>query len=107
MIRDIHSQSDMDEEFLEKKGLILLELAAGWCRPCQLMEHAFSGVEEKFGGKIRLCRIDVDELEETESLFNLQGVPTFILFDGDSELGRIIGFRQEEKFFEDIDRFLH
>lgn len=38
MIRDIHSETDMDEEFLEKKGLVLLEFAAGWCRPCRLMD---------------------------------------------------------------------
>ena len=107
MIRDIHSETDMDEEFLEKKGLVLLEFAAGWCRPCRLMEPVFAGVEEKFGGKIRLCRIDIDEQEELASRFNLEGVPVFILFDGEKELGRIIGYRRKDLFFADIDQFLN
>lgn len=58
----------------------------------------FAGVEEKFGGKIRLCRIDIDEQEELVSRFNLEGVPVFILFDGEKELGRIIGYRRKDLF---------
>lgn len=107
MVRDIHSESDLDEEFLKKKGLVLLELSAGWCRPCRLMEPAFTGVEERFSGKIRLCRIDIDEQEDMAARFNFQGVPSFILFDGENELGRIVGYRQKDLFFSDIERFLH
>ncbi|MGN0953738.1 thioredoxin family protein [Dialister sp.] len=106
MIIDIHSDADLDREFIEKKGFVLLELGASWCRPCQVMAPAFQAVETQFENQVRLCRIDVDEQEEMAERFGLEGVPTFVFFKDGKEKGRIIGYRQKNKFFEDIDRLM-
>lgn len=106
MITDLYTDSDLDREFVDKKGFVLLELGASWCRPCQVMLPAFSGAEEEFKGKVRLCRIDVDEAGELADRFAPEGIPTFIFYKDGKELGRIIGYRQKNKFFEDIARMM-
>lgn len=106
MITEIHSDADLDREFVDKKGFVLLELGASWCRPCQVMAPTFTAVEEEFKGEVRLCRIDVDEAEEIADRFAPQGIPTFIFYKDGKELGRIIGYRQKDKFFKDIAKMM-
>ena len=106
MVTAIHSDKDLDREFVEKKGFVLLELGASWCRPCKVMQPAFEGVEGEFKGQVRLCTIDVDEQEEMAERFGILGTPTFIFYKDGKELGRIIGYRQKNKFYEDIAKMM-
>lgn len=78
MITEIRNDADLDREFIDKKGFVLLELGASWCRPCQVMAPAFKGVEEEFKGEVRLCHIDVDEAEDLAARFAPEGfLPSF------------------------------
>lgn len=106
MVTYIHSDKDLDREFVEKKGYVLLELGASWCRPCKVMQPAFEGVEEQFKGEVRQCFVDVDEREDLAERFSILGTPTFIFFEDGKELGRIIGYRQKNKFYEDIAKMM-
>lgn len=106
MVIDLRTDQDLDREFIEKKGYVLLELGAAWCRPCKVMAPAFEGVETEFEGKVRVCRIDVDQSEELADRFAPPGIPTFILYKDGKELGKIIGYRQKNNFYADIRRFM-
>lgn len=103
MIEDIRSAADMDRLVAEREGYVLLWLWAAWCRPCQVMAPAVQALEERFAGKIRVVRMEVDEQEELAEGFGLVGVPTFILYKDGEEKGRIIGYRMKAKFFEEIE----
>ena len=106
MIEDIHSAADMDRLVTEEKGYVLLWLWAAWCRPCQVMAPAVQALEERFAGKIRVVRMEVDEQEELAEGFGLVGVPTFILYKDGEETGRIIGYRMKAKFFEELEAMM-
>lgn len=103
MIEDIHSAQDMDRLVAEGEGYVLLWLWAAWCRPCQVMAPAVQALEERFAGKIRVVRMEVDEQEELAEGFGLVGVPTFILYKDGEEKGCIIGYRMKAKFFEELE----
>ncbi len=102
MIHEIHSEADLDKYIADAKGYVLLDLWAAWCRPCQVMAPSFQAVEDHFAGKVSLVRMEVDEMEELAEGFELQGVPTFILYKDGEEQGRIIGYRMKSKFLEEV-----
>lgn len=106
MIEDIHSAQDMDRLVAEGEGYVLLWLWAAWCRPCQVMAPAVQALEERFAGKIRVVRMEVDEQEELAEGFGLVGVPTFILYKDGEEKSRIIGYRMKAKFFEELEAMM-
>ena len=106
MIEDIHSEFDLDRLVGDAKGYVLLDLWAAWCRPCQVMAPAIAAVEETFEGKLSICRMEVDELDELAEGFQIQGVPTFILYKDGEEKGRIVGYRQKGKFLEEIGKLM-
>lgn len=106
MIEDIRSAADMDRLVAAGEGYVLLWLWAAWCRPCQVMVPAVQALEERFAGKIRVVRMEVDEQEELAEGFGLVGVPTFILYKDGEETGRIIGYRMKAKFFEELEAMM-
>lgn len=106
MIEDIRSAADMDRLVAEGEGYVLLWLWAAWCRPCQVMVPAVQALEERFAGKIRVVRMEVDEQEELAEGFGLVGVPTFILYKDGEEKGRIIGYCMKAKFFEELEAMM-
>ncbi len=102
MIEDIRSEYDLDRLVADAEGFVLLELWAAWCRPCQVMAPALAAAEEKWEGKLSICRMEVDEMEELSEGFQIPGIPTFILYEKGEEKGRIVGYRQKAKFLEEI-----
>lgn len=106
MTKEIHSEQDLKEAVYEQDGYVLMNVRAGWCRPCQVMRPTFESTEQAFEGKIKLCSLDVNEQEDLAERFRAPGIPTYILFRDGQEIGRIVGYRQKEKFFALLKEFL-
>ena len=59
---------------------VLVDFSAEWCGPCKMMAPELKRFAGMHKDEIRVLKIDVDKNPETASHFNIQGVPTLILF---------------------------
>ena len=57
-----------------------VDFSAEWCGPCKMMTPELKRFAGMHKDEIRVLKIDVDKNPETASHFNIQGVPTLILF---------------------------
>lgn len=102
MICDIQSEKEFDEKVGGAEGWVLLDFFASWCRPCKMMVPVLEKADEAMQGEVAFCRLDVDALEDLAEPFHLVGVPTFILFRGGMEKGRIVGYHDSQTFLEKL-----
>jgi thioredoxin 1 len=58
----------------------LVDFFATWCGPCKAMTPILEQVKSDLGEHIRIYKIDVDKNQEIASQFNVQGVPTLMVF---------------------------
>jgi thioredoxin 1 len=58
----------------------LVDFFATWCGPCKAMTPILEQVKSDLGEHIRIYKIDVDKNREIASQFNVQGVPTLMVF---------------------------
>jgi len=59
---------------------VLVDFFATWCGPCKMMTPILHDVKAAMGDRVTILKIDVDKNPEVASQFQVQGVPTLIVF---------------------------
>lgn len=67
-------------EILRTENLVLVDFTAAWCGPCKMMSPILDEIKSAIGSKALILKIDVDKNPQASSAYNIQGVPTLILF---------------------------
>ena len=59
---------------------VLVDFSAEWCGPCKMMAPILKQTKDEVGDQATIIKIDVDKNREAAMQFNIQGVPTLIIF---------------------------
>ena len=75
-----------------KSGLpVLIDFWAEWCGPCKMISPYVDEIAAKYEGKLRVGKLDTDANPNTTMSYDVQGIPTLILFEGGREVARQSG----------------
>ena len=85
------SDADFDAVVLNSSEPVLVDFHAVWCGPCKAMAPALEQVASEFKGKLKVVKIDVDENPNTTQKYQIQAMPTLIMFNGGKEVDRNVG----------------
>ena len=99
------------EESLQNKEMMVIDFYADWCIPCKELDAiTFSNPKvieqsQKFKTyKADLTKSGTPEIESLTKRFQIKGVPTVLIIDGDgNEKGRITGFVNAEEFLKKLE----
>ena len=96
------------EEFINSETPVLVDYFAAWCGPCKMMHSILDELKERLGDKVRILKIDVDVPANRQSVYayQIQSVPTLMLFKKGRMLWRQSGVVRVPRLEEKIKPYL-
>ena len=95
-----------DAEVLKSDVPVLVDFWAEWCGPCSMVGPAVEQVTKIMAGKLKVTKLNVDENQEIAMRYNVQSIPSLLLFKGGKEIARTIGAAPKETYLKFIENSL-
>ena len=68
------------DELIQGDKPVLVDFFAEWCGPCKMMAPVLAEFSKEMGDRVKVIKVDVDKNQSASMAYQIQGVPTLMLF---------------------------
>ena len=83
------NQANFDQ-IISSEKLTLVDFWAEWCGPCKIMHPVFERLAKKYN-QVTFGRVNVDQNQNISMKYQVQGIPTFIMFKAGQVVDKMVG----------------
>ena len=105
MAEVVVKDNNFESEVIASDIPVLVDFWAEWCGPCRMLAPVVSAIAEKYEGRLKVCKIDVDEAEAVSEKYMISSIPAVKFFKNGEVVRESIGFVPQanlEKIIEEI-----
>lgn len=76
------TDASFEDDVLKAESPVLVDYWAEWCGPCKMIAPVLEEIAKDYEGRLKICKLNIDENNETPPKFGIRGIPTLMLFKG-------------------------
>jgi len=98
------TSENFEEEVLNSDIPVMVDFWAEWCGPCKMLGPLVKEAAEKFQGKVKVCKVNIDDNMDLAQQYKIVSIPTLCFFKDGNVTDKSIGFIDKDRLFELINR---
>lgn len=92
----VATDKDFKEKVLENDKVVLVDFYAHWCGPCLMQVPVLEELANSRGSDYDIVRVNVDEERRIASSYEINTIPTLMIFKGGKVQKKRVGFTNKE-----------
>lgn len=97
------TDENFEEEVIGASTPVLVDFWAEWCMPCRRLAPTIDKLAKDYAGKVKVGKVDTDANRNISLKYQIDSIPTVILFKDGQVARKFVGLRNERDFIDALD----
>jgi len=98
------SDADFGQQVLSAEVPVLVDFFASWCGACRTVEPALDAIAQKYKGKLKVAKLDVEQSPENARRYKIRATPTLIVFQKGQAAEQVEGALPERQLEQLVEK---
>ncbi len=105
MVSDITDQ-EFEQKVIKSKNPALVDMWAPWCVPCRMVAPVVEKLSQKYDGKCKFYKMNIDENPKTPAKYRVMSIPTMLFFKNGEVVNTVVGAVAERSLVPKVEEIL-
>lgn len=87
----IITKENFEQEVIKSDIPVLVDFWATWCGPCMMLAPTIEALAKEYAGKVKVCKVNVDENMELAVRYKVEAIPTLIYIKNGEVVQKAVG----------------
>lgn len=100
------TDANFEQEVLKSDLPVLVDFWATWCGPCQVISPLIAEIAEEYEGKVKVCKLNVDEAPVIASKYGIMSIPTLMVFKDGKSVDAVVGVVSKDEIKNVLNEYI-
>lgn len=100
------SDANFASEVLRSPIPVLVDFWADWCGPCHMVAPAVEKIAQKYAGRLKVAKLNVDENPRMAAQYQAMSIPLLLVFKGGQPVSRLVGAQPQSQIEQAVEKAL-